>query len=138
MPRKPGYRNAAVLRTPEQPAATPAEAQRLGIELSALIRNGLAAVVPNFPVDDVPRRGTYRRLAMKVGDWVRVKPHTHYGDLRQGAVQSEMHQGQHNGFHRAKIESISTDGAVEVFVPGYGVDVVDVSHLEPLEEKETP
>ena len=74
---------------------------------------------------------------MKVGDWVRVKPHTTYSDLGAGAVHSIVQEHQHNGYHRARIETISTDGSVEVDVPGYGIDVVDVSHLEPLEESNT-
>lgn len=135
MPHKPTYRNAAALLSLPQYVAAKAEADRLDIELSALIRKGLAIVVPEFPADDVPRRGTYRRVTMKVGDWVRVKPHTTYSNLEAGAVYSTMREHSHHGYHRAEIRSISTDGAVEVAVPGFGIDVVDISHLEPLEDR---
>jgi len=67
---------------------------------------------------------------LQVGQWVRVLPHTECGDLRGGAVHSDMHEHRHNGYHKAQIESIASDGSVEVFVPGFGIDIVDITHLE--------
>jgi hypothetical protein len=69
----------------------------------------------------------------KIGQTVRVMPHTQYGDLRGGAVHSDMHEHRHNGYHRAEIVSMFDDGSVEVDVPGYGIDIVDVSTLAVLD-----
>lgn len=74
------------------------------------------------------------KSGFKAGDVVRVKPHTQYGDLRGGAVHSDMHEHRHNGYHNVVVESIAGDGSVEVLVPGYGIDIVDVSTLEALSE----
>lgn len=72
---------------------------------------------------------------IKAGDWVRVKPHTQYGDLRQGAVQSVMHEHQHNGYQRVRVEAIFDDGGVEVDVGGEMVDVVPLDSLEKIETR---
>lgn len=65
---------------------------------------------------------------LKVGQIVRVNPHTQYSDLRGGAVHSEMREYQHKGYDQATITAIYEDGGVEVEIPG-GFDIVPESSI---------
>lgn len=66
----------------------------------------------------------------KVGQVVCVLPHTQYTDLYHGATHSIMDEHRHNGYYNAEIVSMSSDGSVEIEVDGYGIDIVDISHLK--------
>lgn len=73
------------------------------------------------------------RPGFRVGDIVSVAPHTVYSDLRHGAVESTLTPHPRPGARAGMIVSISTDGAVEIEINGFGLDVVDISHLRPLD-----
>jgi len=44
-----------------------------------------------------------------VGDYVEVEAHTIYGDLRGGAVHSQMHEHQHNGYKHVRVSRLFDD-----------------------------
>lgn len=73
------------------------------------------------------------RPGFRVGDIVSVAPHTVYSDLRHGAVESTLTPHPRPGARAGQIVSISADGAVEIEIDGFGLDVVDISHLRPLD-----
>lgn len=119
-------------------AMTPAEIEREYGLASGSVRNMLDGIPHRRPDERtilIPRsyaeqRWAHRRLS--VGDTVRVRPHTQYGDLRGGAVHSDMHSHQHNGYHAVKVVSVSDDGSVEVEVAGDMVDVVPAMYCEKI------
>lgn len=117
---------------------TPAQIEREFGLSSGVVRNMLDGIPHRRPDERtilIPRsyaeqRWAHRRLT--VGDTVRVRPHTQYGDLRGGAVHSDMHSHQHNGYHAVKVVSVSDDGSVEVEVAGDMVDVVPAMYCEKI------
>lgn len=59
--------------------------------------------------------------------WVTVKAHTQYGDLRQGAVHSQMHAIRHPGYSKIQVDYMTEDGMVVVKVKyqgDWGEDVI--------------
>lgn len=72
---------------------------------------------------------------IKVGDYVRVKPHTTYQYLSHGAVISPPKTHKHFGYKRAKVATIYADGygpddlMVEIEVAG-GFDYVMLNDCE--------
>lgn len=132
-------RREALLTAKELEAVmTPAEIEREFGLASGSVRNMLDGIPHRRPDERtilIPRsyaeeRWAHRRL--QAGDEVRVLPHTQYGDLRAGAVHSEMHSHQHSGYHSVKVVSVSTDGSVEVEIAGDMVDVVPAMYCEKI------
>lgn len=66
------------------------------------------------------------------GDFVTVKTHTTYGDLRGGAVHSTMHEHKHHGYPQVKVRSIDVEGSVEVELSNGDVDIVPIEYCEKL------
>ena len=68
----------------------------------------------------------------KIGDTVRVKPHTVWRHLSKGAVVNPPKTRRHNGYRKATVTGFSDGGQVEVEVNG-AYDYVPARSLELLE-----
>ena|SRR3990167_3236682 len=75
-------------------------------------------------------------MDIRKGDYVRVNPHTLYGDLRGGCIEPVMHTHQHNGYRRVKVSHLFDDELggtiVEVEFDGGMVDEVSAEYCEKI------
>ncbi len=68
---------------------------------------------------------------LRVGDIVRVHPHTYFQHLIRGAVTNQPRVRWHTGYHRAKIVSI-LDGIADIYY-GHDYQYEDVVDLDACE-----